>query len=255
MKRYIKILFATIGAMDIMSSTALAGQWVENGGNWFYMTDDGIFAKDTWLWLDENHDSRAELYHFDANGVMSKGTTIGISDRSGNIQVNIDEDGATTDYTYSYVCYKPNYSHTSHIKSTETNHSPMEKEALPPCYSINIDTEGKYIYSSNVDHYDFKEIDTAWIYSIDENEDCYSAEVYLIVYHGGSDPGVFENFECKVKTTAKFAKNCKIKTYVGDTTSTSMSSFLRNNHYFNYLIVDSVDSDGYITKCTITGVE
>ena len=248
MNRKLKFFIATASMLCSMAMTSLAGQWIESNGQWFYMTDDANFAKNTWLWLDENHDTHAELYHFDANGVMSQGTTVGIVDGSENIQINIDGNGAATDYILTY---------TYSLNKTKTNHSAVKKVSLPPSYSINLDADGNYVYSSNVDHYDFKEICDAWISSIKDCGDYYSADCYLVVYHDGSDPGVFGNFEFDVKTTAKFSKDCKVKNYPNDIDSSavSISKFLKTNDYFNMLYAEKVNSDGYITLCSLSAVE
>ncbi|SFG67287.1 hypothetical protein [Oribacterium sp. WCC10] len=247
MKRKIKILIATVSMICSMAVTSLAGQWISYGGKWFYMTDDGNFAKNTWLWLDENHDNNAELYHFDASGIMSQSTSITMDDIGDHLQVNINGNGAATDYTHTYV-----YA----LSKTTTRHSAVKNVSLPTNYSVRMDySTGKYVYSSDVDHYDFKDICVAWIDSIEDNGDDYSSDVSLIVYHEGSDPGLFADFECSVKTTARFASDCMVHPDPNSNSSISMDEFLDSGHYFNFMYVNSVDEDGYITSCTLYGVE
>ena len=45
MKKNLKYFISTVAMACSMALTSLAGQWVEYGGKWFYMTDDGNFAK------------------------------------------------------------------------------------------------------------------------------------------------------------------------------------------------------------------
>jgi len=237
MKRYIKTLCATIGAISIMSSAALAGQWVENGGNWFYMTDDGNYAKNTWLWLDENHDTKAELYHFDANGVMAQSTVIQMGSGKNYVLVNIDGNGVATDCTS--------------VDSPYINYYTLLDERFPKSYSI----DEKYGYSLDVDHYDFAELKFAeFPYSSEKNPikktgNCYSADVYLYVWRGdfGNE---LDSFNCFIKTTAKFSKNCRVRSYDNEE-SFSISDFIKKKQYHNCLDVYSVDTDGYITDCRI----
>ncbi len=248
MKKNLKYFISTVAMACSMALTSLAGQWVEYGGKWFYMTDDGNFAKNTWLWLDENHDTNAELYHFDASGIMSHSTSVTFADGQETLVVNLNGSGAATDYTHTYsfggIYGKPT-----------TRHSSVKATSLPPVYSVYTNYDGSYFYTSDVDHYDFNDICHAWINSIDYNGDCYSSQVNLIVYHNGSDPGPFGNFECSVKTTAKFADDCRVKTNPNSSSTISIEDFVERGKYYNYMSVDSVDSDGYITSCTIFGVE
>ncbi|WP_036607567.1 hypothetical protein [Oribacterium sp. P6A1] len=244
MKRYIKILFATIGAISIMSSTALAGQWVENGGNWFYMTDDGNYAKNTWLWLDENHDTKAELYHFDTNGVMARSTVIQVGSGNDYMLVNIDDNGAAIGCTF--------------VEDSTIDNLTFCDYRFPTSYSVKLDSNGSYVYSLDVDHYDFKEIKDAEFNDylndcpIKKSNDCYSAEISLSVFHGGTF-ACLQCFNCSIKTTAKFAKNCKVRLYDNEEVISISDYLKKNDMYSNWLEVYSVDDDGYITDCMIYG--
>lgn len=82
-KLYTLGLAAVFAAM--MTTTALAGQWVrdperpvnENGrSNWWFQTDDGAFLSNGWYWLDGNEDGLAECYRFDENGWLYTAATV-----------------------------------------------------------------------------------------------------------------------------------------------------------------------------------
>ncbi|WP_051671396.1 hypothetical protein [Oribacterium sp. P6A1] len=75
MKKYLKSLCAAIGVMSIMSSTALAGQWVQIGRNWQYDEGNGSYLENTWSWIDGNNDGIAECYYFDEYGDCLRSTT------------------------------------------------------------------------------------------------------------------------------------------------------------------------------------
>lgn len=219
------------GEMSTMSSTGSSGHWVENSGKWFYMTSDGTFAKDTWLWLDEDHDTYADLYHFDANGVMSQSTTIPINSPiiGTPMLVNIGNNGAAIDCTEIADGYIRDY-------------STFYGYRLPVNYSIN----SGYSYSSHVDHYYFQEIKSAFIEPLKKSGNCYSADVSLIVLFGHYE------YDCFVHTTAKFSDICKVRSW-DDKEVTSISDFLKKNEHYNYIEVYSVDANGYITDCKICG--
>ncbi len=229
-----------------VSFTSLAGQWIETDGKWYYMTDDGNFAKNTWLWLDENHDTKGELYHFDTDGVMSQNTSIALSDHVyDSFLVNIDCNGVATGYTAS--------------TSWETYYTPFETRTFPTNYSVNLDSDGKYVYSLDVDHYDFKEIKYAITeyggISFKKTEDGYSAAVSLPIFINESDSDVFNNFDYGIETVAKFSKNCKVRNHFETDEPQPISDFLKKKKdgRYNYVEVFSIDADGYITDCAISG--
>ncbi|MBE6005248.1 MAG: hypothetical protein E7232_14440 [Lachnospiraceae bacterium] len=58
-----------------MSSTALAGQWVQIGRNWQYDEGNGSYLENTWSWIDGNNDGIAECYYFDEYGDCLRSTT------------------------------------------------------------------------------------------------------------------------------------------------------------------------------------
>ena len=235
MKRFIKTLYAVIGAISIMSTTAFAGQWVENGGQWFYMTDNGKYAKDIWLWLDENHDTYAELYHFDANGVMSQSTTVMDGSGTSYMLVNVDNNGAALNCTLA--------------EGSSTDYEMIGNQAFPANYSVRLNSKGGYDYSLDVDHYDFEEVKDAKINgSFKKSGDCYLADVSLcIFYMSDSRMVTFNRF---IDTTAKFSKNCKVRSY-DNNDGVPISDYYKKQNRNNWLEVYSVDSDGYITDCMI----
>ena len=61
-------------------------------------------------------------------------------------------------------------------------------------------------------------------------------------------------FNCFIDTTAKFSKNCRVRSYDNEE-GISISDFLKKNQthqwHYNWLEVYSVDDDGYITDCMI----
>ncbi len=222
------------GGLSTIYNTTSTGQWVENGGKWFYMTSDGTFAKDTWLWLDEDHDTIAKLYHFDANGVMSQSTTVPLGSGEGAYIVNIDSSGAAIDCTQI-------------LNGQITYYETFNDYRLPVGYSIN----GDYSYSLYVDHYNFEEINSAFIEPIKKSGDYYSADVSLFVNctDYGSD---LDTLRCFITTTAKFSPNCKVR-FRGKKDVISISDFYRMKKEGSYNCIDvySVDANGYITDCTI----
>ena len=251
MNKNFKVLIAIASMTCSMALTSLAGQWVNNGGSWSYMTDDGNFAKNTLLWLDENHDTYAELYHFDANGVMSQGTKVTMneytSDGPEKLVLNIDGNGAATDYTLD--CF------------FGTGNAALGKRSFPTNYSINVDDKGDYVYAMNVDHYDFKEIKNAnannygnFKEAIKKTGDGYSADVSLIVFADDSESVIMGEICCSIKATAKFTDNCTVRSDPYYNESRSISEYLKTSGYDNYMIVNSVNADGYITDCSIFGV-
>lgn len=75
-----KTMLLTAAALTVlMSSSAFAGTWKmgtgENQGKWWYDNDNGTYAQNGWQWIDDNGDSVAECYYFDANGWMYADTT------------------------------------------------------------------------------------------------------------------------------------------------------------------------------------
>ncbi len=75
-KNIIKLLFITILYSIILNSMiSFAGHLSIIDGKAVYYTDDGIVAKDTWIWLDDNNDGVEELYRFDNLGFIANNYT------------------------------------------------------------------------------------------------------------------------------------------------------------------------------------
>lgn len=227
-----------------VSFTSFSGQWIETNGKWYYMTDDGNFAKDTWLWLDENHDTKGELYHFDADGAMSQNTSIEMSDGYESFLVNIDGNGAATGYTET-TYWGPYYNQ-------------IENRTFPKSYSVKLGSNDEYVYSLDLDHYDFKEKKGAVQneyggIKFKELEDCYSAKVELPIFLNESTSELLNYFDYGIQTVAKFSKNCKVREYPETDESQPISEFLKKDGNYNCVEVISVDDDGYITDCAIFG--
>ena len=244
-------------ALCLGSFTSFAGQWVQMGENWTYMTDNGVFVKDKWLWLDENHDGKAELYHFDANGMMSKSTTVDAYDEDyaeypdEKLFINVDQNGAAT-------TYKDYMDGQWYEKIMETVDIPR--------YKINFENGSyKYYLPEGIDHYNFAEIKYAWIdNNITDCGDYYSAKVYPIVKHMGSAPGLIGLTDLCLTTEAFFAEDCKVHVVGADVDNdyTSIDREMsiselaeKKNLSYNYLEVNSVDDDGYITSCYVGPAE
>ena len=251
-----------------------AGQWISSGSDWYYMTDDGNYAKDVWLWLDENHDGKAEFYHFNDNGIMSKSTLVDIvpyiidTDYYDYID-SLYGDHMTPYYMDREVVISLNENGVATELLEEGNHSyqnihnsyQIESVDMPPC-SIRLDNNGEYVYSvkDGLDHYDFKEVKEAYIYSLTNYGDYYSADIDLLINHWGSDPGIFGILEKHISAKAYFSKDCKVKCYDYDFEKRisidqliPISEFNYTNQ--NFLNVDETDANGYITLCSIWSAE
>ena len=249
MKRKMKFFAALLAcAMTISPIAAMAGQWVPMGSDWAYMTDDGDFAKNCWLWLDENHDQKAELYHFDANGMMSKQTMLTLNGDGETLCVNIDENGIANFYAY--------------CAGASWYTSDMISPVLMPAYAIYM-ANGQYCYylPDGVPYYNFAEVKDSYISELTDYGPCYAADAFIPIYHQGSAPGVWEPIECGIITNARFAKNCLVTVsyYVGPGDNyddvMSISDFLARHIDYNYMSVSATDANGYVTACTMMAVE
>ncbi len=218
------------------SSSALGGQWIQKGQDWNYLTDDGNTARSTWLWLDGNHDGIAELYHFDVYGTMSKSTTVRLGDNIETITVFIDDNGSATGYTEEF------YDNGS-IESFDID------PIIIPAYYITVD-KGEYIYTLNNDgkQYDFKECKNAFINSIENRGNYYSANVQLDIYCILGAYTLTDFMTCTPYTQAYFSNDCIVNYYEDE--NISIADFISKEKKFNYMIVDSVNANGFITSCT-----
>ena len=247
-RRLVPLMITTSIIMNSFST--LAGQWIQIAQDWSYLTDDGNLAKDTWLWLDEDRDGQADLYHFDVNGVMSKDTCVSLySDSYWDYFMIIDEYGKATENieegAHSYQRY-----------STE-----IGSVNIPPyLISVQKDNNGDhYVYSlkEDIDHYRFKEIHYAWIDTpLIDCGDHYFPNVKLEVCPIPNYGGHLEVMECYIPAIAYFSKECKVLTYDTDNIycdkTIPITLYLASyelNHCF--ITVKSTDSNGYITSCVI----
>ncbi len=239
-KSILKILFATSCATSILATTAFAGQWIENRHNWYYMTDDDHYAKDTFLWLDENHDGKAEFYHFNEDGVMSKSTSFTINNDYSSATFYFDENGAATKYS-GYII-------DTYIEEI------IQPVGMPEYSIIYKDGKYEYLYNDDKSHYDFKDVDHAYTKPLVDCGDYYSSEVGLIIKELGGMSTVLDVMDCYVPgATAYFTKDCMWSMYTMDGEEVMpLSEFLSKERYHHDgLIVKSTNSDGYITSCTL----
>lgn len=245
MKRKMKF-FAALLACAMLTSpiAAIAGQWVPMGQDWAYMTDDGTFAKNTWLWLDENHDQNAELYHFDANGMMSKQTTISSTGFGYTLSINIDENGVA-----NY------YADTSGFSGAIT---PV---TMPP-YAIHM-SNGIYCYflPDGVPYYNFAELREVFFSDLADYGAYYAANARLPVYYTGSSPELWLPMDCTIHTSIRFSKNCLITAngydgsgeFIDDVLP--ISDYIARNLNYNLLVVHETDANGYISSCSVLAAE
>lgn len=59
----------------LLDFSIFAGNLIEADGFVMYQNDSGDIAKDTWVWIDTNSDSIAELYRFDKDGHLARNYT------------------------------------------------------------------------------------------------------------------------------------------------------------------------------------
>lgn len=245
MKRKMKF-FAALLACAMLTSpiAAIAGQWVPMGQDWAYMTDDGTFAKNTWLWLDENHDQNAELYHFDANGMMSKQTTISSTGFGYTLSINIDENGVA-----NY------YADTSGFSGAIT-------PVTTPPYAIHM-SNGIYCYflPDGVPYYNFAELQEVFFSDLADYGAYYAANARLPVYYTGSSPELWLPMDCTIHTSIRFSKNCLITAngydgsgeFIDDVLP--ISDYIARNLNYNLLVVHETDANGYISSCSVLAGE
>lgn len=67
MKR-LKQLLASILFSLVMTTSAFAGQWMQDTTGWWYQNDDGSYPVNCWQWIDGNGDGIAEYYYFNEHG-------------------------------------------------------------------------------------------------------------------------------------------------------------------------------------------
>lgn len=240
MKRKMKF-FAALLACAMLTSpiAAIAGQWVPMGQDWAYMTDDGTFAKNTWLWLDENHDQNAELYHFDANGMMSKQTTISSTGFGYTLSINVDQNGVANYYAQS-----------------DGPSGVITPVTMPP-YAIHM-VNGSYGYflPDGVPYYNFAELRQAFFSDLTDYGSYYAANAYLPVYFTGSNPELWIPMECSIPTSIRFTKNCLVTVNGFDASGNfiddvlPISDYIARNIDCNLVVVHETDANGYISSCS-----
>ena len=253
-KLYSNIILDLIFFIFLLSLNTFAGQWEYSNSDCYYKIDDGSYAKNAYLWLDEDHDGIAYLYNFDNNGKMSKSTTVEyvypLYPYSKTIY-DVNSDGVITGYHFENGFYEP-----------------ITPEGMPP-YSIHKNNSGYYYTLNNgKDFYDFKEAKTAKIntyyvqgdnyydrtqYFIDCGE-YYSIDVDILVYDAGTD-GTMDYIGCVIPTKAYFSKNCICNTHSpeGDKVEPISNIVMESSSYpsFNFFDVTATDSNGFITSCNM----
>lgn len=68
-KGLIKLVLTTAVIITTMSMISFAGEWKQDGSNWWYQNDDGSYPTLTWQEID------GKQYYFDGNGYMLHDTT------------------------------------------------------------------------------------------------------------------------------------------------------------------------------------
>ena len=236
------------------SLTAFSGQWISSNSEWYYKTDDGFYAKNAWLWLDEDHDGIAHLYHFDNNGIMSKSTQVTKEDEfdsSNKMIFDINSDGIITGIHY-----------------TDDYYIPLSPKEMPPYAIYKTNTYYRYALNNGKDFYDFKDAKNAKINNYIENNgyysdrltyyvDCgnyYAIDVDILVYDAGTD-GNEDIIKCVIPTKAYFSKDCICNTHSpeGDKVASISKIVMESSSSpsFNFFDVTSTDSNGFITSCNM----
>lgn len=73
--KIITCLVLTITIQIVLFELVFAGRLLTIDGVTAYHTDDGVIAKNTWVWIDVNNDGIEELYRFDEFGFIAKNYT------------------------------------------------------------------------------------------------------------------------------------------------------------------------------------
>lgn len=108
MKKHMKKISVTILAAGFVLAnvfTSFAG-WEQQADNtWKYKRENGEYLADCWTFIDGNGDTIAEMYHFNADGIMSAGTDVIVD---GVFDGTVNENGARLDKdgnVITTVCY------------------------------------------------------------------------------------------------------------------------------------------------------
>jgi len=70
---FTKTFFAKHTILNILTLSAVpafAGEWKQDDKGWWYQDDDGTYPRNTWRWIDGNHDGTAECYYFNDMGYI-----------------------------------------------------------------------------------------------------------------------------------------------------------------------------------------
>ena len=74
-KHYFKIIVSIIVMIAFFNSCIYAGHLLTIDGVTAYHTNEGVIAKYTWVWIDDNGDSIAECYRFNELGMLATNYT------------------------------------------------------------------------------------------------------------------------------------------------------------------------------------
>lgn len=67
MKKKAFFTFLALGCL-LSYNVAFAAEWEQDASGWRYKQDNGTYARDTQLWIDDDNDTIFKKYDFDANG-------------------------------------------------------------------------------------------------------------------------------------------------------------------------------------------
>lgn len=65
-----KIFALSAVILTLSAVPAFAGEWKQDDKGWWYQDDDGTYPRNTWRWIDGNHDGTAECYYFNDMGYI-----------------------------------------------------------------------------------------------------------------------------------------------------------------------------------------
>ena len=74
-RSYFLHIIIFIVSIAVLVIDSFAGQLLSVDGVTAYHTDDGVIAKDTWVWIDDNGDGIEELYRFNEFGMLATNYT------------------------------------------------------------------------------------------------------------------------------------------------------------------------------------
>lgn len=74
MKRKIVTGITAMALVLACAAPAYAGEWKQDSKGQWWQSEDGSYPVNTGMWIDGDHDGKAELYYFDAEGYVLKNT-------------------------------------------------------------------------------------------------------------------------------------------------------------------------------------